>query len=126
MFTAPATANTCTVTATAATGTAFTATATANVDVVNYTAWKGGGGNTGAQADELVLNASTVNANSFGIVWTANVDGWTNAQPLYMNGLTVNGAPHNVVFVETANDSVYAFDANDPSSGFFSTSPRRY
>jgi len=115
VFTAPATANTCTVTATAATGTAFTATATANVDVVNYTAWKGGGGNTGAQADELVLNASTVNANSFGIVWTANVDGWTNAQPLYMNGLTVNGAPHNVVFVETANDSVYAFDGDTGS-----------
>ena len=112
LFTAPASPGNCTLTATASSGTPFTAVAAANVDVVNYTAWKGGGGNTGAQTDELLLTPSNVNSSSFGISWTASVDGWVNAQPLYMNGLMINGSPHNVVFVATGNDSVYAFDGD--------------
>jgi outer membrane protein assembly factor BamB len=86
--------------------------ATAKVDVANYTAWKGGGGNLGAQTNELVLNPTNVNSNSFGLSWTTSVDAWVNAQPLYMNALTIGGAPHNVVFVVTANDSVYAIDGD--------------
>lgn len=112
VFTAPPSAGNCNVTATASSGTAFTAVATANVDVVNYTAWKGGNGNTGAQTDELVLTPASVNASSFGLNWTASVDGWMNAQPLYMNGLMIGGVAHNVVFVETENDSVYAYDGD--------------
>ncbi|HEX5235715.1 MAG TPA: hypothetical protein VFW25_10340 [Silvibacterium sp.] len=112
LFTAPASPGPCTVTATASTGTAYTSVATATIDVVNYTAWKNGGGNTGAQTDELQLNASNVNSSSFGKVWQASVDGWVNAQPLYMNGLVINGSPHNAVFVATSNDSVYSFDGD--------------
>ena len=112
LFTAPASARNCTLTATASNGTAFTTQVNVKVDVVNYTAWKGGGGGTGDQINETVLTPSNVNASSFGISWTAPVDGWVNAQPLYMNGLTVNGSPHNVVFVATANDSVYALDGD--------------
>jgi hypothetical protein len=111
-FTAPPSAGNCTVTATASSGTAFTAVATANVDVVNYTSWKGGGGNTGAQTDELVLTPANVNSSSFGINWTASVDSLVTAQPLYMNGLMIDGVPHNVVFIATNNDSVYAFDGD--------------
>ncbi len=112
VFTAPASPGPCTITATASNGTASKATATANVDLANYTARKGGGGNLGAQTDELALTAANVNSNSFGLKWTAAVDGWVSAQPLYMNALTVNGASHNVVFIATANDSVYAFDGD--------------
>jgi hypothetical protein len=112
VFTAPNSAATCTVTATASSGTAMTASATVNVDVANYTARKGGGGVLGAQTNELALTPSNVNVNSFGLRWTANVDAWVNAQPLYMNGLIINGAPHNVVFFATANDSVYAFEGD--------------
>ncbi|HEX5235720.1 MAG TPA: choice-of-anchor D domain-containing protein [Silvibacterium sp.] len=110
LFTAPTTPGTCTITAKASTGTALAATATASIDVVNYTAWKGGGGLTGAQTHELVLTPANVNSASFGLLWQAKVDGFVNAQPLYMNALTINGAPHNVVFIATANDSVYALD----------------
>jgi hypothetical protein len=112
VFAAPASAATCTITAVASSGIGLSATATANVDVANYTAWKGGGGLLGAQTNELALTPSNVNAATFGLQWSAPVDGWVNAQPLYMNGLMVNGAPHNVVFFVTANDSVYAFDGD--------------
>jgi Abnormal spindle-like microcephaly-assoc'd, ASPM-SPD-2-Hydin/PQQ-like domain len=112
VFTAPGSAATCTITAVASSVAGLSATATASVDIANYTAWKGGGGLLGAQTNELSLTPSNVNAATFGLQWTAPVDGWVNAQPLYMNGLMVNGAPHNVVFFVTANDSVYAFDAD--------------
>ena len=112
VFTAPGTWANCTITATASGGIALTATATASVDIANYTARKGGGGLLGAQTNELALAPSNVNANTFGLGWTASVDAWVNAQPLYMNALMVNGAPHNVVFFATANDSVYAFDGD--------------
>jgi len=111
-YTAPAVQGNCTITATGAGLPAYTAQATVKVDVANYTAWKGGGGNLGAQTDELSLTPGNVNSNSFGIVWTASVDGWVSAQPLYMNALMIDGVPHNVVFIETANDSVYAFDGD--------------
>jgi hypothetical protein len=112
VFTAPSSASSCTITATAADGSALTVTAKTTVDVANYTAWKGGGGNLGAQTNELALTSSNVNASSFGLSWTTHVDAWVNAQPLYMNALTVNGTPHNAVFVVTANDSVYALDGD--------------
>ncbi len=112
VFTAPGSAAACTITAVSSSVTGLSATATADVDVANYTAWKGGGGLLGAQTNELSLTPSNVNATTFGLQWTAAVDGWVNAQPLFMNGLVVNGAPHNVVFFVTANDSVYAFDAD--------------
>ena len=121
LFTAPASSGTCTVTATASGGTPFTTQAMVNVDVVNYTAWKGGGGATGDQTNETSLSPSNVNASSFGLSWSSAVDGWVNGQPLYMNGLMVNGSSHNVVFIATANDSVYAFDG-DTGSELWQTS----
>jgi hypothetical protein len=57
-----------------------------------------------------------VNSNTFQKLLTYLVDGNIYAQPLYVPGLTVGGATHNVVFVATENNSVYAFDA-DSSTG---------
>src|SRR5207302_1863646 len=52
----------------------------------------------------------------FGLLRFLATDGKVDAQPLYLSGLTVQGATHNVVFVATENDSVYAFDADSGST----------
>jgi hypothetical protein len=67
---------------------------------------------TGENTSERTLTLSNVNAQSFGKRVAYAVDGQIYAQPLYVPELTINGAPHNVVFVATEHDSIYAFDAD--------------
>ena len=66
----------------------------------------------GANLSESVLTTANVNSGSFGLLRMLRVDGHVDAQPLYLSGLMVAGAKHNVVFVVTENDSAYAFDAD--------------
>ena len=73
-------------------------------------------GRTGAYLSETLLNTANVNVAQFGKLFTRPVDGQIYAQPLYVPGLTVAGAIHNVVFVATTHDSVYAFDADAPAA----------
>ncbi|HTQ31740.1 MAG TPA: hypothetical protein VMI53_11080, partial [Opitutaceae bacterium] len=67
---------------------------------------------TGANLNETVLNPSNVNVNSFGKLFTYSVDGDVFAQPLYVSSLNIAGGTHNVLYVVTMNDKVYAFDAD--------------
>jgi hypothetical protein len=67
---------------------------------------------TAANLQENILTPSKVSASTFGLLFTQPVDADILAQPLYAPGLTINGAVHNVAFVATLNNSVYAFDAD--------------
>lgn len=71
---------------------------------------------TGANVDDNVLTPANVNTNLFGKLFSESVDGKVYAQPLYVPGLTINSAAHNVVFVCTDSNSVYAFDADNGAS----------
>src|SRR5271167_1771025 len=66
----------------------------------------------GLNARETILTPSNVNEVSFGRLLVLPVTGSVYAQPLYVPGVQINGAPHNVVYVVTEHDQVYAFDAN--------------
>ena len=103
VFTAPAAAGSCTITATTTGTTAFTAQSTASIDVGNQVRCRNSSRGTGLQSDELVLTPANVNATNMAQVWTATVDGGVWGQPLYMNGITINGVPHNVLYGATDN-----------------------
>ncbi|MGP8114774.1 MAG: hypothetical protein ACLQFT_20695, partial [Steroidobacteraceae bacterium] len=66
----------------------------------------------GANSQEYALTTTNVNTSSFGKLFSCTADGAIYAQPLWVANLTVNGAQHNVVFVATQHDSLYAFDAD--------------
>ena len=69
-------------------------------------------GRTGQNLNETALTPSNVNATQFGRLFSQPVSGNVYAQPLYVSQLAIAGTTHNVVYVETTNDQVYAFDAD--------------
>jgi hypothetical protein len=73
-------------------------------------------GRTSWNSSEIYLNSSNVNSSLFGKLFTHSLDGWVYAQPLYLQNLAIPGeGTPNVVFVCTANNTVYAFDADNPA-----------
>jgi hypothetical protein len=67
----------------------------------------------GLNANETVLTPTNVKASSFGKLFTQNVDGIIAGQPLYASRVLMNdGRTHNVVYVATQHNTVYAFDAD--------------
>lgn len=62
---------------------------------------------------EAALTTSNVNWQHFGKVLTLVVDDQVYAQPLVVGHLHVKGGDHNVVYVATVNNTVYAFDGDD-------------
>lgn len=78
--------------------------------------WKGAENGAGTYSTETKLTPDLVNVSGFGKLANFSVDGVVMAQPLYFKQLDMGAkGTHDVIFVATENDSVYAFDPADSS-----------
>jgi hypothetical protein len=82
---------------------------------VNVTTQHNDNNRTGANVNETALSTANVNVLQFGKLFSRTVDGQIYAQPLYVSNLNMGAkGVHNVLFVATEKNNLYAFDADDP------------
>ncbi len=87
----------------------------------DVTTWHYDNARSGVQPAETVLTPSNVNSAKFGKIFSLPVIGDIYAQPLYLHQYQMSdGLLHNVLIVATAQDYIYAFDADgkNPSQGY--------
>jgi hypothetical protein len=79
---------------------------------------------TGAYLNETTLTPRNVNPQQFGKLFTLRVDGDIYAQPLVLASVQIPGkGRHDVVFIATEHDGVFAFDAfGNPSTPLWQVS----
>jgi hypothetical protein len=118
-FTAPATAGAYTITATSITNPALSSSIALGVTgLTGVFTYRNDNARDAVNAQEYALTAGSggsggsVSTASFGKLFSCIADGAVYAQPLWAANLTINGAEHNVVFVASAHDSLFAFDAD--------------
>jgi Putative Ig domain len=112
-FTAPMSAGVYTLTATSVTDNSHSASASVGVtDLAGVYTYHNDVARDGANAQEYALTPANVNTATFGKLFSCAVDGAVYAQPLWVANLSIAGVTHNVVFVATEHDSLYAFDAD--------------
>jgi len=113
LYTPPATGGAHTITATSvALPTASASASIAVTDLPGVFTYHNDVSRDGADTQEYALTASSVSTQTFGKLFSCPVDGAVYTQPLWVPGLSIAGGPHNVIFVATQHDSVFAFDAD--------------
>jgi hypothetical protein len=83
---------------------------------INVLTYHNDNARTGQNTNETVLTPAVVSSANFGKIFSHDVDGLVYAQPLIMTGVNIPAkGTHNVVYIATEHDSVYAFDADNDS-----------
>ena len=112
-YVAPNSAGTVTVTATSATDGTTSASATFGItDLAGVLTYHNDLARDGVNAQEHALTTANVKAATFGKLFACTIDSPAYAQPLWFPNLSIGGGVHNVVFVATSRNTVYAFDAD--------------
>ncbi len=115
-FTAPTSAGVVTITATSVADGSKTASATIGVtDLRAVPTYLNGNSRQGGNLQEYALATSgptAVNSTNFGKLFSCTVDAAIYAQPLWVANVSIGGTKHNVVYVATQHDTVYAFEAD--------------
>lgn len=113
VYTPPPSPGAYVVTATSASETSVTASVKVGVtSLAGVYTYHNDNNRDGANLQEYALTTSNVAAGTFGKLFSCTVDSPIYTQPLWVANVAVNAAKHNVVFVATTNDSLYAFDAD--------------
>ncbi len=79
---------------------------------LNVTTYKYNNARDGQNTQETILTPALVNYHQFGKLFTATLDGYVYAQPLFLAGQNIAGGTHNVLYVATEHDSLFALDAD--------------
>jgi uncharacterized protein YjdB len=79
---------------------------------VNIPTWHVDNNRSGLNPNETSLTPTNVAGPNFGKLFSLSVDGYAYAEPLLISNVAISGGTHNVLYVATENDTVYAFDAD--------------
>ncbi len=115
-FTPPSAAGVVTITATSvADGTKTASSSIGVTDLAGVTTYLNGNSRQGGNLQEHALATSgptAVNSTNFGKLFSCTVDAAIYVQPLWVANVSISGVSHNVVYVATQHDTIYAFDAD--------------
>jgi hypothetical protein len=84
---------------------------------VNIPTWHADSNRSGLNAHEVALGSSNVSPGTFGKLFSYLVDGYVYGESLLMSNVVIQGSTHNVLYVATEHNSVYAFDADNYGTG---------
>ena len=90
-----------------------TPTTAPNPQAVSVLTQHNGNTRSGWNDNETVLTTSNVEPQHFGKLFAMSVDDQVYAQPLVVGRVSIDNGVHNVVYVATVNNSVYAFDGDN-------------
>ena len=91
----------------------LTAAHPAAAQLVSVTTYHNDNSRRGLNDKETILTHANVNPTQFGKLFSHSTDGYSYAQPLYLPGVSIPGlGVHNVIYVATEHDTIYAFDAD--------------